>query len=753
MSLVLSKMYYNCSTDNPCGSHGYCRDTIDGNWICDCKFWWDGTFCEQMTASGRQVIVLGCLVGLIIVFYYGLEITRYLKRKRTTRVINIENPKLIDLALKTAYRSARFSSCIIGCFMLIVTICALLIKWTIIRSIHNEIVDKYQRNQTIYFTPNSFCRIFKLEYSNLITYPIGGLCILIFIVRTKRTSCLREHWHGYGAPPIPADFLSHIDRKFVAVVFAICSDELVKIMNELINGSSSSDDTDGIILAYLQQLLQVLLMGFRYYPILAAVHINSIVVLSIATIYAWLDYIMTVLTYSMCKPDYYPTINSTESSYSITTKLDYYGTGSKLIVIQLCADIPRFLCLAYISVKLPMFLIGKSRVRMNRKLDRDEEFLFRIIQPTSIEMLYVRNLFRSAQQRPTSQALIARLIPKKIYEWRDDFRFSTRIISVYASILLLLYTITIQACVQVLPYLPLAQNLIQEIINLVRVAFQFPPLIRPYLFAVFLTLTIILLQLLIFLVNLRRNLFQLYCGNHSEVPQRKQSENMSYASGNIHFAGYFIGYLIWGFIINIIFMLIICLIIEIFIAYRNVELIEKILKAIIPSLLFVLFKEYANKILTRYIFLQHYGEVIWINNRRILMIFIYFNFFFEAFVGFISSIVRLIKSVLAGVFYMCRLDYSPLGRKLEILDGGFEAYCGFIHTECAHRHPVLLVFIAHIYTQHKQRQLTTTIDEKKRLRYIRKWKLAVFLSYNPTIVLFRKVLHNRLHTHDILERF
>jgi len=763
----------NCSTYDPCGRYGYCRNTEYGNWTCECKFWWNGTLCDEQTNSGIQVIVLGCLVALLMALFYGLTIARVIRNKKKASKTTVKHPKLVDVALKTTYRSARLSSCIVAFFMVIVTVSALLIKWSIIRSIHNDIVGKYERNESTYFTPNSFCNVIRSEEINLITFPIACFLILVFIIRTKRTSLLRDHCHGYGAPPIPADFLSHIDRKFVAVVFAICSDELLKIIDQTINGGSSSSGGDGVIVTYLKRLLQVLIMGFRYYPILAAAYIHSILTLSMAMLYAWLDYIVSVLTLSMCEPDFYPTYDEyIADTNSMSLKLNYYGTGVNLIVIQLCLDIPRFLCLSYISVKLPMFLIKKIRNRMKtklnaeeqmiRKLRREQQLLFRIIRPTSIEMLYVRNLFRSVDQRPSSQSLIARLLPKKIYEWRDDFRFSTRILCVYASIFLLLYFVAIQACIRALPYLEILQILFQEVINVItsirnpnallygnQSKFPFPSLVRPYLFAVFITLTIIVIQLLVFLVNLRRNLFQLYRGNATEVPGRLRSRHVSLATGNIHFAGYFIGYLIWGFILIAVFVSILCIIIEAFITYGDVELVEKLLKTIIPSLLFVLFKQYLNKILSQYVFLQHAGDVLSINNRRILMIFIYFNFFLDAFLGFISSIVRLIKSVVAGIVYMCRLDYAPMGRKLETMDGGFSAYCGFVHTECAHRHPVLLVFVAHLYTQYKMKELTMNLNDKKRSRYIRKWKLAVFLTRNPTIVFFRKAFLNQLHFDEI----
>jgi hypothetical protein len=112
---------------------------------------------------------------------------------------------------------------------------------------------------------------------------------------------------------------------------------------------------------------------------------------------------------------------------------------------------------------------------------------------------------------------------------------------------------------------------------------------------------------------------------------------------------------------------------------------------------------------------------------------------------------------------MCRLDYSPLGRKLETMDGGFSAYCGFIHTECVHRHPVMLVFASHLYTQFKMKKLINqkvivgdiSLEDKYRIqlkppsKYVHKWKLAVFLSRNPTFVYFRKAFLNQLNSDEV----
>jgi hypothetical protein len=274
--------------------------------------------------------------------------------------------------------------------------------------------------------------------------------------------------------------------------------------------------------------------------------------------------------------------------------------------------------------------------------------------------------------------------------------------------------------------------------------FPLPHLIRPFFFGVFIALTIVSTQLLVMLANIRRNLLQAYRGDYCEIPRRQTSQNVSSITGNFHFGGYLIGYVILAYVILMFIATLLAVGIDAFITYGSVNALESIFKGIIPTILFILFKMYLNKILGRYVFLQHGGEVLSTNNRRAYMVFLYFNFFLDAFLGLIAAVIRLIKSIIGGMFYMCRLDYSPLGRKLETMDAGFNSYCGFIHLECAHRHPVLLCFVSHLLRD----QLYGT-NTKRFSKARHKWNLAVFLLNNPLLIYRRKRFLTHIQENDI----
>jgi hypothetical protein len=246
------------------------------------------------------------------------------------------------------------------------------------------------------------------------------------------------------------------------------------------------------------------------------------------------------------------------------------------------------------------------------------------------------------------------------------------------------------------------------------------------------------------LAGIRRNTLQAFRGDNSEIPRRLPSQNVSCITGNFHFAGYLIGYVILSYILVAIIALLLAVAIDAFITYGSVKALESFLKLLISPILFVTFKVCLNKFLGQYAFLQHRGEVLSINNRRAYMVFIYFNFFLDAFLGLFAAFMRILKSIFGGIIYMCRLDYSPLGRKLERMDAGFNSYCGYIHMECAHRHPVLLCFASHLLRDHLYPEATNRLSKAKH-----KWHLAMFLLNNPTLIYRRKGFLTRLQVGEI----
>lgn len=109
-------------------------------------------------------------------------------------------------------------------------------------------------------------------------------------------------------------------------------------------------------------------MGVKYFPILAAIYIDSIFMLTCAALYAWLEYAFTILSDGACYPDYYPSYyDYLDDSTDVNDKLRYYGIGSALLAIQISTTIPRYLCASYVCVKILMKLVQKILLSRKKK--------------------------------------------------------------------------------------------------------------------------------------------------------------------------------------------------------------------------------------------------------------------------------------------------------------------------------------------------------------------------------------------------
>lgn len=117
--------------------------------------------------------------------------------------------------------------------------------------------------------------------------------------------------------------------------------------------------------------------------------------------------------------------------------------------------------------------------------------------------------------------------------------------------------------------------------------------------------------------------------------------------------------------------------------YVGEELFGRIALRLVPIITVFIVKFIVNKIAASIIFLRRDTEVLALNNFRAYNIFLYFYFYFDCFMGFLSAIVRLIKAVIAAVIMMPRISYSFMGRHLERKDNGYSCYSGFLHMEAS----------------------------------------------------------------------
>ncbi|WAR27415.1 STRA6-like protein [Mya arenaria] len=138
-----------------------------------------------------------------------------------------------------------------------------------------------------------------------------------------------------------------------------------------------------------------------------------------------------------------------------------------------------------------------------------------------------------------------------------------------------------------------------------------------------------------------------------------------------------------------------------------------------------------------------------VHHERVLFIFSFFMFFYNIFIGFVSCLLRIIKSIVIGALMLPRLDNSALPRRFQMMDPGFVAYCGFVTLEASHTHPVLVMFLRLLMSEKEKRDKKALEEDpekyekvvEKTRAFIRariRWQTAYSILNNPALRAYRK---------------
>ena len=215
----------------------------------------------------------------------------------------------------------------------------------------------------------------------------------------------------------------------------------------------------------------------------------------------------------------------------------------------------------------------------------------------------------------------------------------------------LLCTINQALCFESLKHLPPVTLPLPK-----RIA-DFVPLLRNSMLYLIITplvisLLICLTQILLLIRECKYHLIQIYKDECEYVQKPKNYHNYTIIANSAHFSGYMVGYTIWGYLTIYIFLVIIgILILSIRLFIGDQFFFDMALK-LVPPLTVFLFHLLVYFLGAKLSFTLKTSKILALNNFRAFNIFLYFNFYFDCFMGFISSIVRLIKAITAAIFFM-----------------------------------------------------------------------------------------------------
>jgi hypothetical protein len=196
--------------------------------------------------------------------------------------------------------------------------------------------------------------------------------------------------------------------------------------------------------------------------------------------------------------------------------------------------------------------------------------------------------------------------------------------------------------------LPLPAEVIEKLVQV-----QLGPSIQAVLIVpLFVSLGMCLLQIYGLSREVKTHLKQLYKGRCDFVRHIREESNARIASDSFHFGGYVTGYLVWGYFIIylfIVFVGVVVLVLRLFV--DSGFWIELVLK-LVPVVVVLVARFVFMQVMSGFVFLNRSAAILAIDNFRAFNVFLYFNFFFDIFLGFLSAIVRLVKSGLLAVFMM-----------------------------------------------------------------------------------------------------
>ncbi|XP_061178443.1 receptor for retinol uptake stra6-like [Saccostrea echinata] len=458
----------------------------------------------------------------------------------------------------------------------------------------------------------------------------------------------------------------------------------------------------------LGAVVSIIVYTLDYFPLLTALADKTVIGDMVGTLYIW-----------------------TMTSLFIIQRLGCYGEEGRRLVLFI-QNIPIFMCLVFLAVSFPARLILSVRKILKKVDGTYEEFSAQ--ETDSIRQTpqgrYVQSLLKkrpkeTLKNKVASDAdnsfghrlkeLMMEIRTKVTYKNIPEFRYSLRMMGVVVIGVLLIYMISAEVLLGLIPLLSYIKSLILRKISRVEgfseehgintnftitvlsvtrdvtVAIQVCAILSS-----FLVFCIGLMNIIHTLISYRQYLMELYRGDSSHIPKRENQNNTDILVGSMQFAGYQIGFVIFAYAVQIVILFFSSFgisLVFIVIKYNREKPIRKVVEMMWPMVVFSVLVRLLQIITAKFVFLQDKGRVMAIRYRRSYLVFLYFTFILDIIIGTMRCPYRLVKAIILGSLTLSRLDHSALSREFETLDTGFRAYVGFLHFENMTSHPVLLTFV------------------------------------------------------------
>ncbi|CAF1325642.1 unnamed protein product [Adineta steineri] len=668
----------------------------------------------------------------------NLEIPIVVQERRQTlheQIMNFISPRNIDPLQNPNKRDLVRLCWVGGLSVFFLSILFIVTTVTHFTSFKYDITDETKlevlANDTIRLVAQCE-KIADYRMGNLIFFPFALTLILIFSWSVKRENLCLSVCDGRPGLIPPIEPFRTANRFTTATVFGILAFEVLKIFEE-VAFSTADPSHHGVLIDLVQGIAVVILVGLRYYPVLASLQLRNVVPRFFISLYMLGDIAYTIVREGSCMgflplSKYYSAVEEAKLRMELGTWFIIYG---------LIKNTPHFIFLAYIGAELWVRFVYDSiyvPLRKNQSI-----WISPVAQPDEFEFskYYVKKLFRrnlalaqinyskkkvnidelddheheAEVQKEASKTRVKDFI-RSIYTWDEDFRFTTMATCTYAVAIVFLYYL---ACTFVFLYISRTTGhfaflrfYLESMLNIeIKGLFS---LKLEIIMSAIITVIIYACQLFVGMKNYKLHRKDLYKGIYENIPSPANFKPNSIASKSVHYSGFLVGYMAWGFVICFHLILFILTLIR-FISLQ-MRYIEVVLAITVPVLVIYLLKMGSISTAGKFLFIQDMDEKLNLKNRKTYAIFLYFNFFADCFLGMASCVIRLIKATFLNVVYMARLDCSFLGRPLEKFDIGFAAYVSYLHMEVTHTNPIMLAFCYSLYDDVIKRRPNQCYDDE-----------------------------------------
>ena len=138
----------------------------------------------------------------------------------------------------------------------------------------------------------SFCSAVNISNIDVVSTPIAAVLLLVFIVLYKRRVFLRDRFkfRNIGLPMI-IPIWNKTDRLYSGFTYGTIAFNIFNVVRNYLSSNSNLNlipfkDPSGLMQLVIK-IVEVLLIGIRYYPVLVAYRANSFIICLLTSIYMW----------------------------------------------------------------------------------------------------------------------------------------------------------------------------------------------------------------------------------------------------------------------------------------------------------------------------------------------------------------------------------------------------------------------------------------------------------------------------------